>query len=425
VQEGHIKGLSRPNMKKYRFEYFASCPMGVEELLSEELLTLGVKTTKVVRGGVQFEAFHEIALKAVLYSRLASRVFKYLFTFGCINEKDYYLEATQIKWKSLMDVDNTFRLTTIFGDLPGEREDFRNSQFANLKLKDAIVDYFRHHEGTRPSVVKDIPDIAFLARIDRGDEKPYMATIMYDLCGDPMNQRGYRIATTEAPLKENLAAALLKSVKWDPSQEGLIDAMCGSGTITIEAALMAANIPPSYLRVERYLKNSDFKMWTFLNYPWLTKDEHLMENFKIMLKEVTEETQKGLEYLRSKKGFIVGNDISDYALSAARENLKKAKLDGIIELTNKDALDTYPPTDKSLFIANPPYGERLEYGEEEKLKALYKGLGDHWKKAYKGHRSAIFTGNLAMLKVVGLKSSKRHILYNGDIECRLTEYSLY
>jgi 23S rRNA (guanine2445-N2)-methyltransferase / 23S rRNA (guanine2069-N7)-methyltransferase len=412
-------------MKKYRFEYFASCPMGIEELLTQEILELGAKSAKAVRGGVQFEAFHEVALKTVLYSRLASRIFKYLYTLDVINEKDYYLEATNIKWKSLMDVNHTFRLTTIFGDLPGEREDFRNSQFANLKLKDAIVDYFRHHEGERPSVVKDIPDVAFLARIERGDVKPYQATIMYDLVGDSMNQRGYRIADTPAPLKENLAAAILKTVNWNPSEEGLLDAMCGSGTFPIEAALMAAKIPPSYLRVERYLKNNSFKMWTFLNYPWLTQDEHLQENFKIMLKEITEETTKGLEFLRSKKGFIVGNDISEMAINAAKENLKKAKLDGIIELTKKDALETYPPTDKSLFMVNPPYGERLEYGEEEKLKALYKGLGDHWKKAFKGHRAALFTGNLAMLKVVGLKSSKRHILFNGDIECRLTEYSLY
>jgi 23S rRNA (guanine2445-N2)-methyltransferase / 23S rRNA (guanine2069-N7)-methyltransferase len=220
-------------MKKYRFEYFASCPMGVEELLTQEILGFGAKSAKAVRGGVQFEAFHEIALKTVLYSRLASRIFKYLFNFDVLHEQDYYLEATNIKWKSLMDVENTFRLTTIFGDLPGEREEFRNSQFANLKLKDAIVDYFRHHEGSRPSVVKDIPDIAFLARVDRGDEKPYQVTIMYDLCGDPMNQRGYRIADTPAPIKENLAAAILKTVKWDPSQEGLIDAMCGSGTFVL------------------------------------------------------------------------------------------------------------------------------------------------------------------------------------------------
>ncbi len=412
-------------MKKYRFEYFASCPMGVEELLTQEILDLGAKSAKAVRGGVQFEAFHEIALKTVLYSRLASRIFKYLFTFDVLNEKDYYLEATTIKWKSLMDVNHTFRLTTIFGDLPGEREEFRNSQFANLKLKDAIVDYFRHHEGERPSVERDIPDVAFLARIERGTEKPYQVTLLYDLCGDSMNQRGYRIADTPAPLKENLAAAILKTVKWDPSQEGLLDAMCGSGTFTIEAALMAANIPPSFLRVERYLKNNQFKMWTFLNYPCLTKDDHLQENFKVMLKEISEATEKGLEYLKSKKGFIVGNDISDMALDAARQNLKKAKLEGLIELTHKDALETYPPTEKSLFICNPPYGERLEYGEEEKLKALYKGLGDHWKKAFKGHRAALFTGNLEMLKVVGLRTSKRHILQNGDIECRLAEYELY
>ena len=152
-------------MKKYKFEYFASCPGGLEDLLTQEILDLGAQTAKKVRGGVQFECFHEIALKVILYSRIASRVFKYLHSFECINEKDYYLEATDVKWKSLMDVEHTFRLTTIFGDLPFEREEFRNSQFATLKLKDAIVDYFRHFEGTRPSVAKDFPDISFNSTI--------------------------------------------------------------------------------------------------------------------------------------------------------------------------------------------------------------------------------------------------------------------
>ena len=412
-------------MKKYRFEYFASCAAGVEELLKQEILDLGAKTATPVRGGVQFEAFHEVALKVILYTRLGSRVYKYLFNFEVNDEKDYYLEATDIKWKSLMDVENTFRLDTIFGDLPPQREEFRNSQFANLKLKDAIVDYFRHHETTRPSVEKNIPDVAFLAKIDRGVTKPYQVTLMYDLCGDPLNQRGYRVALTEAPLKENLAAAILKITNWNPEEEGLLDAMCGTGTFAIEAALMAAKIPPSYLRVERYLRNNDFKMWTFLNYPWLTEDKHLLENFKQLLDEVMSDTEKGLEYLRSKKGFIVANDISEFSIKAAKENIKKAKLEGLIEITQKDALETTPPTEKSLFVCNPPYGERLEWGEEEKLKALYKGMGDHWKHNFKGHRAALITGNIPMLKVVGLKSSKRTILQNGDIECRLAEYDLY
>jgi putative N6-adenine-specific DNA methylase len=412
-------------MKKYRFEYFASCPGGLEELLAKELVDLGAQKTVPIRGGVQFESFHEVALKAVLLSRIASRVFKFLYQFEVNNEKDYYLEATDIKWKSLMDVTHTFRLTTIFGDLPFEREEFRNSQFANLKLKDAIVDYFRHHEGERPSVAKDFPDVSFLARVDRGAEKPYLITIMYDLCGDPLNQRGYRIARTEAPVKENVAAGILKLCQWNPETEDLIDGMCGSGTFLVEAALMAAGMAPSYLKVERHLKNPDYKQWTFLNYPWLTKDEFLMENFNKLLKEISESTEKGFKKLGQMKGKISGNDLSEQSLMAAHENLKKAKLDQFIELTRIDARVLNPNSGKCLFICNPPYGERLEHGEEEKLKALYKGLGDHWKHNYKGHRAALFTGNLEMLKVVGLKTSKRHILYNGDIECRLAEYQLY
>ena len=273
-------------MKKYRFEYFASCPMGLEELLSQEILALGAKSTKPVRSGVQFEAFHEVTLKVILHTRFASRVFKYLYTMDVLNEKDYYLEATEIKWKSLMHNGQTFRLTTIFADLPGEREEFRNSQFANLKLKDAIVDYFRHFDGTRPSVEKEFPDISFLARIERGTEKPYSVTLMYDLCGDPLNQRGYRISKTEAPVKENVAAGLLKLSGWNPEEEGLLDAMCGSGTILIEAALIAGNIPPSYLKVDRHISGRGMKMWTFLNYPWFTEDKLLQDNFQKLLEEV-------------------------------------------------------------------------------------------------------------------------------------------
>jgi 23S rRNA G2445 N2-methylase RlmL len=412
-------------MKKYRFEYFASCPSGLEELLAQELLELGAKRTEAIRGGVQFEAFHEIALKVILYSRLASRVFKFLYKFEVSSEKDYYLEATEIKWKGLMEVNQTFRITTIFGDLPFEREEFRNSQFATLKLKDAIVDYFRHFEGERPSIAKDFPDVSLLARVDRGEEKAYSVTLMYDLCGEPLHQRGYRIAKTPAPIKENVAAGILKLCQWNPAEETLIDGMCGSGTFAIEAALIAVDIPPSYLKVERHLKNSSYNQWTFLNYSWFTKDKFLQDNFTQLLQEVTAKTQAGLERLRKLKGHISGNDLSEAALISASENIKKARLEGLIELTQIDARVLNPNEKKTLYICNPPYGDRLEHGEEEKLRQLYKGLGDHWKHNFKGHRAALFTGNLDLLKVVGLRTSKRHILFNGDIECRLAEYQLY
>lgn len=399
--------------------------MGLEELLSQEIMAAGAKSTKVVRGGVQFESYHEVALKVILHTRFASRVFKYLYTLDVLNEKDYYLEATEIKWKSLMSASQTFRLTTIFADLPGEREEFRNSQFTNLKLKDAIVDYFRHFEGTRPSVEKDFPDITFLARVERGEAKPYAVTLMYDLCGDPLNQRGYRIAKTEAPVKENVAAGLLKLSGWNPEEEGLLDAMCGSGTILIEAALMAGNIPPSYLKVDRHLSQRGAPMWTFLNYPWFQEDKLLQENFKKLLEEVKEMADAGMKKLATLNGRIRGSDIDSYSVGVAQDNVQKARMFSVIPVERKDALETVPPSPKSLFICNPPYGERLEHGEDERLKALYKGLGDHWKHHWKGHRAVLFTGNLPMLKVVGLRTSKKIILWNGDIECRLAEYNLY
>ncbi|HLT22974.1 MAG TPA: THUMP domain-containing protein [Bacteriovoracaceae bacterium] len=412
-------------MNKFRFEYFASCPVGLEELLAQEIKDLGAKNTTINRGGVAFEAFHEIALRVILYTRIASRVYKYLYQFEVRNEKEYYLEATDVKWKSLMTVQQTFRLNTIFGDLPREREEFRNSQFSNLKLKDAIVDYFRHYVGERPSIDKENPDVVFLARIETGKELPYSITLMLDLCGAPLSQRGYRISKTEAPLKENVAAGLLKLVNWDPTKEGLLDAMTGSGTIAIEAALMAANIPPSFLRVERALKQPNYKVWNFQQYPWLLKDEFLMENYKNLLAQVHEDTEKGLQNLGKIKNKIVANEKSEMVFYSAKENIRKARLEGIINLTLGDALETTPNSEKTLFICNPPYGERLQPNEEDQLKALYKGLGDHWKQQFKGHRAALLTGNLEMLKSVGLKTSKRLIIHNGDIECRLAQYDLY
>jgi 23S rRNA G2445 N2-methylase RlmL len=412
-------------MQKYRSEFFASCPPGLEQMLQEEIQNLGAKSTTVNRGGVQFDAFNEIALKIILYSRFASRVYKYLYSFEVYNEKEYYLEATEIKWKSLMEVEQTFRLMTIFGDLPFQREEFRNSQFANLKLKDAIVDYFRHFEGERPSVERDFPQVAFLAKIDRGVEKPYKVTLMLDLCGAPLNQRGYRISLTEAPLKENLAAAIINLVKWDPQSEDFLDAMSGSGTMAIEAALIAGDIPPSYLKVERILKNPKAIMWTFQNYAWLNKDEYLKDNFQKLMNEVNEKARLGIEKLQNSQFQFYANDNFHPAYLATQENIRKARLDKIIKTSYRDALEVKPQKNKTLFIANPPYGERLEHGEDEKLKNLYKSLGDHWKQNFKGHRAAILTGNLPLLKSVGLKTSKKHILMNGDIECRLAEYQLY
>lgn len=412
-------------MKKYRFEYFASCPLGLEEILSQEILSLGAKTATISRAGVIFEAFHEVALKVLLHTRIASRVYKFLYTFEVDNEKDFYLEATDIKWKSLMSVNHSFRIHTIFGDLPRERNEFRNSQFATLKLKDAVVDYFRHFENERPSIDKDFPDVVFLSRIERGSEKTYRVTLMYDLCGDSLHERGYRIARTEAPVKENLAASILTLLKWNPEEECLLDAMCGSGTFVIEGAMLAGKIPPSFLRVERHLTGRGHKAWPFLNYPWFTEDKFLQENWQNLVAEVKDLTDKGRKDLEKFKGKIVGSDLSNEAISKARENVKKAGLSEVIDLRVQNALESSPLEGKTLFIANPPYGERLESGEEERLKALYKGMGDHWKHHFKGHRAALFTGNLEMLKVVGLKTSKKHLLSNGDIDCRLAEYDLY
>src|SRR5690606_30382175 len=161
---------------------------------------------------------------------------------------------------------------------------------------------------------------------EKGNELPYSITLMLDLCGAPLSQRGYRISKTEAPIKENVAAGLLKMVNWNPETEGLLDAMTGSGTIAIEAALMAAKIPPSYLRVERALKQPTYKIWNFQQSPWLLKDEFLLENYKNLLAEVHADTEKGLEELGKLKNKIVANEKSEMVFYSAKENIKKARL---------------------------------------------------------------------------------------------------
>lgn len=417
-------------MNKYRFEYFASCPTGLEDVLQEEIRSFGAKSADIVRGGVKFEAYHEIALRAVLFSRVASRIFKYLYDLEVSHEKDLYHEATEIKWKSLLDVYQTFKITTIYGDLPRDRDSqiFNNSQFTTLKLKDAIVDYFRHYEKERPSVSKDAADIQFLLRIEQADDdapRPYRAILMYDLCGEPLNQRGYRVASTEAPVKENLAAGILKLIGWNPKEENFLDAMTGSGTFSIEAAMIAGNIPPSFLKVEQYRRNPGMRSWCFVNTQWFKKDDQLMKNFELLLKEVETKTKDGLKFLEKTPIRFLANDISKYTLESTIANLKKARLENIIEVSNENALDSHPVEGRNFFFVNPPYGERLEAGDMEKLKGTYKALGDLWKHEFKGHRAALLVGSMDLLKSVGLRTKKRHILFNGDIECRLAEYDLF
>lgn len=411
-------------MEKHRFDYFASTPTGLEQLLHKELETLGASNIVSQRGGVAFQAQENLMpIKAILRSRLASRVFKLLYSFEAHSENSMYQDLADLNWKSLMDGDQTFRLTTIYGKLPRERNAFTNSQFTTLKAKDAIVDWFNHNTGRRPSVDKENPNVSFLLRIDDSGQNLFKVQFMLDLCGTPLSNRHYRVSKTEAPVRENLAAGILQLLNWDPKTESLVDGMCGSGTFLIEGALIAGNISPQFINLTEWKRG--MKPWAFLDSQWFAKDKYLVEGFPKLAEEVMEQDRKGHQWLLKERPLIVGNDNDFKAVAAARDNIQMAGLSDLIPLSQKNAEDVIPHGEKCLFVCNPPYGERLMNEQEEDLKALYYGLGENWKKNWKGHRAGVLTGNLPMLKSISLRTSQKIPIYNGDIECRVAEYRLY
>lgn len=413
-------------MIKYKNEYFASVPTGLEEVLETELKELGAKSTKVVKGGVHFESFAEVAVQAVLYSRIASRIYKKIYGFEIKIEKDIYYNAKEIKWKSVFNLDQTFKIQVIQGKslLGTKRSKFQNSMFLGQQLKDAIADRFRDDTKERPNVDKVSPDVNILMRVEPNDNPHSVkedVTILIDMCGLALSNRGYRVKSFSAPVRENLAAGILKLTGYT-GKEVLVDGMCGSGTFLAEAAMIQNDIPPCFIRILDFKEHGDELPWAFLKLNFYTKDKYLVENTEKFIEEAHQKTLTGLKNL--KLGSIFGYDLDDGALDIADYNLNLAGLLNGIELHHGDATQiTKPNLEGGIFIVNPPYGERL--GEEENLAKDYHELGENLKNNFKDYRAYIFTGNLPLLKKISLRTSKKHILFNGNIEARLAEYLLY
>ncbi len=411
---------------KYKNAFFASSPTGLEELLETELKKFGAKTTKVVKGGVHFDSFPEVAIKAVIHSRIASRIYKKMFGFEARVEKDIYYRAKEIKWKAVFNLDQTFKIQVIQGKSPEgtKRSKFPNSMFLAQQLKDAIADKFREDTKERPYVDKVSPDVSILMRVEPNDNPHSQkedATILLDMCGQALSNRGYRVKSFSAPLRENLAAGILMLAGYDGSQT-LVDGMCGSGTFLAEAAMIKANIPPSFNRILDNREHGDSLSWDFLEHNYYTKDKYLVENTEKMIEEAFKQSDKGLEKLQ--KGSIFGYDLDNGALDIASYNLQVSGLLNGIDLNTGDATIIPKPAEGSgIFIVNPPYGERL--GEEQELGRDYHALGENLKNNFKDYTAYIFTGNLPLLKKISLRTSKKHILYNGNIEARLAEYKLF
>ncbi len=381
-----------------KLRYFATCPKGLELLLSEELEALGAVDTKTTVAGVYFNGGLEIAYKACLWSRLANRILLPLASFSSETAEELYDGVLQIQWLDHMRAEGSLLVR-----FTGTNRMIVNTHFGALKVKDAIVDQIRDATGLRPSISKEAPDLRINLHLARGE-----AHLSLDLSGDSLHRRGYRSQGGAAPLKENLAAALLIRSGWPElaaKQWPMIDPMCGSGTLPIEAALMAAGIAPGLLRqsfgFERWLKH-DAGLWQSL---------------------LNEAQQQRLEAQASTDlPEIHGYDASPNAVTIAKGNAVLAGVDRWVRISHRELAELKPLThkknlDQGLLLTNPPYGERLS--EVPVVRYLYQNLGDALKQHFVGWRAAVFTGNPDLGKAVGIHSSKQYRLFNGAIPSQL------
>lgn len=388
-------------MKNEIFEFFVSTAKGMEPLLALELTDLGVSNINEARAGVSFHGTLTDAYKVCLYSRVANRLLLVLKRVEATNARALYEGVKSILWHEHLAVENTFAVDFSINSSPSLRnKEIIHSHFAALKVKDAIADHFRAKVGARPFVDVIRPDVRINAYL-LGNE----ATISIDLSGDSLHKRGYRAEGDLAPLKENLAAAILLLADWHKSQEkSFIDPMCGSGTLPIEAGLMAKKVAPGLLR----------NYFGFLG--WLGHMPKIWQELKEEAKSLVIKDPKKLPP-------IVGYDRDSRALKIATDNVLKSGLKDVVSIKKQELSLLKPVSEHSILVVNPPYGERL--GEIEKLRPLYKELGDIMKQRFKGSNGYIFTSNPELAKCIGLKASRRFVLFNGSLECRLLKYDLY
>lgn len=381
-----------------RYSFFATAPKHLGSLLAEELDRLGMVGAVEARGGARFVGSLEDGYRACLWSRVANRILLALAQFPVRDTEDLYDGATAVPWEDHLGLARTFAVR-FDGSLGG----VTNTQFAALRVKDAIADRFVRRCGQRPNVDPDHPDLLIHCYAHQGT-----ATLALDLSGGSLHRRGYRAEGSAAPLKENLAAAVLMRAGWPAIAAGggaLLDPMCGSGTLVIEAALIAADIAPGLLHSE-----FGFLGWT----------GHRPEVWAGLLEEARIRHHAGLHRLGSLRGY----DSNPAAIRVALACLERAGLAGRIHFERRELADCQPgrPEDRGLVAVNPPYGERL--GADLDLPGLYGRLGALLKERFGGWRAALLTGNPELGKQMGLRALRQHTLYNGPIECRLLHFEV-
>ncbi len=377
---------------------FASAPRGIEPLLADELRALGAGNVKETRAGVTFEGDLALAYRVCLWSRVANRVLLPVAQFPAPTPEALYDGVRGIDWAAHLDRNGTLAV-----EFNAHRSAITHTHYGALKVKDAIVDQFRERTAVRPSVATDEPDVRINVYVHAD-----VASLSIDLSGESLHRRGYRVGTVTAPLKENLAAAILLRAGWPAiAKEGgaLVDLMCGSGTLPIEAALIASDSAPGL----------DRTYYGFLR--WHGHDAAIWE---ALLAEARTRRAAGIKNLPPIRGY----DHDPAAVRVALANVDQAGFTGQVHIERRYLADCCSEhvEHAGLVVVNPPYGERL--GEESELPGMYRVLGDVLKRCYEGWRAAVFTGNPDLGKVMGLRAHKMHALYNGAIECKLLHFEV-
>ncbi|MEZ5054619.1 MAG: THUMP domain-containing protein [Chitinophagales bacterium] len=363
---------------------------GLEQVLAEELQTLNAQNIQVIKRAVVCDYNLELLYRCNLELRTCLKVLVPVFEFESNSPEDLYNFASRISWEDFFNIDQSFAI-----DFTIQSEYFKHSQFASLKLKDAICDRFRNlHKGKRPDVNTDKPDILFNLHIYRNQ-----VTVSLDSSGTSLHQRGNRTEQTIAPINEVLAAGLVLLSKWD-KQSHFIDAMCGSGTIVLEAASMAINKAPNLDRT--YFC---FKQWK--NYD------------KSLYNDICTELEQKITNFPYK---IIGSDNSKKSIFTTQTNVKKAGYNSIIEVRESSIQKVIPPMGKGTLIINPPYGERMQTYEIDRL---YKQIGTAFKEHFTGYTCGIISSDIEALKNIGLKPFKKYALINGKLDCIFNLYEMY
>ncbi|AJE08981.1 bifunctional 23S rRNA (guanine(2069)-N(7))-methyltransferase RlmK/23S rRNA (guanine(2445)-N(2))-methyltransferase RlmL [Mannheimia haemolytica] len=381
--------------------YFATAARGFEEILKTELEQICAAECKVAQGGVHFTTTQKGAYQALLHSRLASRILLPLISTKIFSDSDLYASIVSFNWADLFDPRDTFYI-----DFSGTNREIRNTQFGAMRVKDGIVDYFERKGFARPTVDKDNPDVRIHVYLDREN-----VVVSLDLSGDALHIRGYREETGKAPLRETLAAAIILRSGWKVGTP-LVDPMCGSGTLLIEAAQMAANIAPQLHR-----KHWGFNAWK----------GHQQAMWKAVLDEAFRNVELGAvgeNCNSSLQKMFFGFDLDHRVLTKAKQNAKNAGVDHLIQWQQGDvaALKNPIPEKIGTVVCNPPYGERL--GTTPALIALYSVFGQRLKQQFAGWNASIFSGEPELLNCLRLRSARQFKAKNGPLDCVQKNYSI-